>query len=91
MESPSSPKESSDQPLDLDQLKGMTGGIKPPAAVKMEVSASSNHALLEKQKHADLPVDASKSSKSSEEGKDAVRQRLSDLYGDSVHQSVNPG
>ena len=87
MESPSSPKESSDQPLDLDQLKGMTGGIKPPAAVKMEVSASSNHALLEKQKHADLPVDASKSS---EEGKDAVLQRLSDLYGDSVHRSVDP-
>ena len=87
MESPSSPKESSDQPLDLDQLKGMTGGIKPPAAVKMEVSASSNHALLEKQKHADLPVDASKSS---EEGNDAVRQRLSDLYGDYVHRSVDP-
>ncbi|EAU73454.1 hypothetical protein [Synechococcus sp. RS9916] len=88
MESPSSPKESSDQPLDLDQLKGMTGGIKPPAAVKMEVSASPNHALLEKQKHTDLPVDASKSS---EEDKDAVRQRLSDLYGHPVHQSVNPG
>ena len=87
MESPSSPKETSDQPLDLDQLKGMTGGMKPPAAVKMEVSASPNHALLEKQKHTGLPVDASKSS---EEDKDAVRQRLSDLYGDSVHRSVNP-
>ena len=87
MESPSSPKESSDQPLDLDQLKGMTGGIKPPAPVKMEVSASSNHALIEKQKHKDLPLDLSDSS---EEGKDAVRQRLSDLYGHSVHQSVNP-
>ena len=87
MESPSSPKETSDQPLDLDQLKGMTGGMKPPAAVKMEVSASPNHALLEKQKHTGLPVDASKSS---EEDKDAVRQRLSELHGDSVHQSVNP-
>ena len=87
MESPSSPNESSDQLLDLDQLNGMTGGIKPPSVSKMEVSASSNHALLEKQKHTDLPVDASDSS---EEGKDAVRQRLSELHGDSVHQSVNP-
>ena len=89
MDSSGKHPEVNDEAVGIDQLRDLTGGLKPPPQAKNGLNAAPSNALLKEEMHERLPLSDQTSTGVDQ---DSIAKKLRELYGgaDVVHKSINP-